>query len=474
MGDGKIDMFYNNARYWIWLSKALGYKTPKVLKVREFSFSIAEFYECGESRWRLCPGITEADIHKLKDSSLEDADKVINRCLELGVDIITFDDERYPQCLLNIYAPPCVLYVNGVFPDFDNRFTVGIVGTRNASKYGLRVAYDAASNLTRAGALVISGGALGIDSAAHRGALAAGGDTVCVLGVGIDVNYIGQNTKMREYIVHHGCLVTEYPPGTQAKPYHFPARNRIISAFSDAVLVVEAAKRSGALITAGLAQEQGKEVFAVMGNINAAYSEGTNALIKDGAFPYTHYTDIIDAFPNVYVTRKNDVSATEAALEAIPVKGSLPKALVENRVVLSSDKQEGDGKALKKDSSWAFPDYTEPKAQQGVLKNRGEKDIDLQKKRNDAQIGTQGNISEIKGDISNGGEAGKNISEKISSEARRVYDAIGKNETVSTDDLCIRLGLLPNKLLPFITELEIEGLVVNAGARNYKRHKSNE
>lgn len=429
-------MVCNNARYWIWLSQALGYKNPKVLKVREFSFSIAEFYECGEDHWKLCPGITYSDIAKLKSSSLEDADLIINRCIELGTDIITFDDERYPQCLMNISAPPCVLYVKGEFPEFDHRFTVGIVGTRNASKYGLRVAYDAASNLTRAGALVISGGALGIDSAAHRGALAAGGDTVCVLGVGIDVNYIGQNTKMREYIAQHGCLVTEYPPGTQAKPFHFPARNRIIAAFSDALLVVEAAKKSGALITAGLAQEQGKEVFAVMGNINAEYSAGTNALIKDGAFPYTHYTDIIDAFPNVYVTKRNDVKATDAALEAIPVKGTLPKNVGKRSVVLAS---EGD-------------------------KNQSDKR----------------NCKEKSSDISNAGMGVKNSSNteaniednkilKISSEARRVYDAIGKNETVSTDDLCIRLGLLPHKLLPFITELEIEGAVVNVGARNYKR-----
>lgn len=455
-------MVYNNARYWIWLSQALGYKTPKVLKVREFSVSIAEFYECGEEHWKLCPGITSADIHKLKSSTLENADGIISRCLELGVDIVTFDDERYPQCLMNIYAPPCVLYVRGVFPEFDNRFTVGIVGTRKASKYGLRVAYDAASNLTRAGALVISGGALGIDSAAHRGALAAGGDTVCVLGVGIDVNYIGQNTKMREYITDHGCLVTEYPPGTQAKPFHFPARNRIIAAFSDALLVVEAARKSGALITAGLAQEQGKEVFAVMGNINAAYSEGTNALIKDGAAPYTHYTDIIDAFPNVYVTKKRDVRATDAALEAIPVKGVLPAELYEwnkgqglNQKYVNGDlpgakKAKENGEGIKE----AQKEYKNPekafKGKQEVCEPAAAEDKSEKQDKNLIP------------------EKNKGI-DNISSEARRVYDAIGSSEIISTDDLCIRLGLLPHKLLPIITELEIEGLVVNAGVRNYKK-----
>lgn len=420
-------MVYNNARYWIWLALALGYRTPKALKVRDFSVSIAEFYECGENHWKLCPSITPADIGKLKKAGLNDADRIINRCGELGVDIVTFDDERYPDCLRNIYAPPCVLYVKGEFPDFDNRFTVGIVGTRNASKYGLRVAYDAASNLTRAGALVVSGGALGIDSAAHRGALAAGGETVCVLGAGIDVNYISQNAKMREYITEHGCLVTEYPPGTQPKPYHFPARNRIIAAFSDAVLVVEAAKRSGALITANLAQEQGKEVFAVMGNINAAYSEGTNALIKDGAYPYTHYTDIIDAFPNVYITRRNDVRATETALEAIPVKGNLPKSSGKRKVV--------------------------PVSPEAEKTDTADKDIKAEKV----------NISE------KGRNTPNEKIQSISSEARRVYDAIKQGETVNTDELCIRLGLLPYKILPYITELEIEGLVINTGARNYRR-----
>lgn len=421
MGDGKIIMVYNNARYWIWLASALGYKTPKALKVCEFSFSIAEFYECGENHWKLCPGITPGDIQKLRNTSLESADKIINRCVELGIDIITFDDDRYSDCLKNIYAPPCVIYVKGDFPDFDNRFTVGIVGTRNASKYGLRVAYDAASNLTRAGVLIVSGGALGIDSAAHRGALAAGGDTVCVLGVGIDVNYIGQNKKMRDYVTTHGCLVTEYPPGTTAKPFHFPARNRIIAAFSDAVLVVEAAKKSGALITANLASEQGKEVFAVMGNINETNSQGTNALIKDGACPYTHYTDIIDAFPNVYITRKNDVKATETALEAIPVKGSLHKQADKIKEVPVSDKTEH---------------------------------------KETAPLNV--NISGNKGNIS------IDRLENISSEARRVYEAMKRGETVSTDDLCIRLGLLPHKLLPYITELEIAGLVINTGARNYR------
>lgn len=206
---------------------------------------------------------------------------------------ITLDDPEYPKQLKNIHKPPTQLYVNGALIPQDE-MAVAIVGSRRASLYGLEMAEKLGYDLAIRGVTVASGMALGIDTAAHRGALKAKGRTIAVMGSGHGHIYPPQNRSLYTEIAKTGCVVTEYADGEEPLAFHFPQRNRIISGLSLGVIVVEAAKDSGALITAQLAAEQGREVFAVPGKISSVTSSGANALIKDGAKLVQSVDDIIE------------------------------------------------------------------------------------------------------------------------------------------------------------------------------------
>lgn len=296
----------NSARFWIWLTLATGVNNPKHKRIYETYDSIADFYNGGVYEWRLCGIFSPKDIDSLENTRLSQADEVIAKCKNLGHGVICIDDPEYPQKLKDIYAPPCVLYVWGKLPDIDDRLSIAMVGTRNATQYGVMASHTLSASLSKLGVVIVSGGALGIDSASHTGTLEAGGTTICVLGCGIDHRYLMSNASMRRNIASTGAVISEYPPGTQSYPSNFPVRNRIISGLSDGVIVVEADAKSGSLITVNHALEQGREVFAVMGNINSRYSTGTNKMIKDGATPVTSYMDVIEAFPNYHITSDED------------------------------------------------------------------------------------------------------------------------------------------------------------------------
>ncbi len=210
----------------------------------------------------------------------------------LGIDAVPFGDPRYPALLAPIPDPPLVLWMRGDPSAFDQP-SVAIVGSRAATSYGLEAASRLAGDLAAAGALVVSGLARGVDSAAHRGALAAGGQTVAVLGSGVDVVYPPEHGALCEAIAAEGVVLSEWPPGTAPHPFHFPARNRIISGLSLAVVVVEAAEKSGSLITAGCALEQGRAVMAVPGNILSGRHRGCHGLIRDGAAVVESAEDVL-------------------------------------------------------------------------------------------------------------------------------------------------------------------------------------
>ena len=213
----------------------------------------------------------------------------------MKIEEISINSKEYPEKLKKIYDPPQKLYVLGN-KNLLNQNGVAIVGSRKATPYGKKVAHNLAKELSGNGLIVISGLALGIDSYAHIGAIKGG--TIAVIGSGIDNIYPKANIELaREIIRNNGCIISEYSIGIKPEKLHFPQRNRIISGLSEGVVVVEANKKSGALITAEFALEQGKEVFAVPGDINKKQSEGTNQLIKDGAILLTSATDILE---NIY------------------------------------------------------------------------------------------------------------------------------------------------------------------------------
>jgi DNA processing protein len=211
---------------------------------------------------------------------------------QADINFVTVVDDDYPALLREIFDPPAALFYRGKLAP--EEIAVAVVGTRRCSSYGRGVAENLGRELGEAGVTVVSGLARGVDTAAHRGALAGGGRTVAVLGTGLDVCYPRENIRLMEEIAVRGALVTEFPPGMPCQPWHFPVRNRIIAGLSRAVVVVEARERSGALITAEMALDQGREVMAVPGNITSLLSRGPNHLLKQGARPVTSLADVLE------------------------------------------------------------------------------------------------------------------------------------------------------------------------------------
>ena len=295
--------------YWIWLQQALGIASKRIADILEFFPSAKTFYEEGMESWRNLGYFTGSQLRALNAETLETAQAIYNDAMELGYSIITPEHALYPHTLRQIVDPPAVLYCKGKFPDFDEQVAISVVGTRTASPYGLNVSFDISAELCRAGAVIVSGGALGVDISAHKGALSVDGITVAVLGCGINYAYLAENAGVRSAITNQGAVITEYPPSTPPLPHHFPVRNRIISALSQGTLVVEAAKRSGSLITAGLALEQGKDIFAIPGDIGSRTSKGTNELIKSGAKAVMSAEDILEEYRQVYPGRLSSITA---------------------------------------------------------------------------------------------------------------------------------------------------------------------
>lgn len=283
-------------KYWLWLTELRGLTNQsKLALLRHFGTPEDVFYaDSGEIL--LAEGMTRDQAALLEDHSLEGADRILADCQRLGFRLLTLQDAEYPGRLRNIYDPPCLLYVQGRLPAFDEEAAVAVVGTRNCTPYGEVCAEKLGYGLASGGAVVVSGLARGIDAAGLRGALRAGGVTVGVLGNGLDVKYPYESRYLYDDVAASGVLLSEYPPGTRALGRHFPVRNRILAGLAAAVLVVEAPESSGALITAETAVEQGKEVFAVPGPIDAPASVGCNRLIQDGAGLTMDAFDILEHF----------------------------------------------------------------------------------------------------------------------------------------------------------------------------------
>nr|WP_322786317.1 DNA-processing protein DprA [Desulfofundulus thermocisternus] len=261
--------------------------------VKKFGSPGAAWAASGEelvTRGGLEPGMAGSLVHRRAELNLREE---LARLQEQDIKYVTIEDGEYPRLLRNIFDPPPALFVRGSLSRLGEQ-AVAVVGSRRPTPYGLAVAEKLGEELARAGLAVVSGMARGIDSAAHRGALAAGGMTVAVLGCGVDVVYPRENRRLMEEIIRSGAVVSEFPPGSPPEAWHFPVRNRIISGLSRATVVVEAAEKSGALITADLALEQGREVMAVPGPVTSPQSRGPNQLIKQGARLVEGAEDILE------------------------------------------------------------------------------------------------------------------------------------------------------------------------------------
>ena len=310
---------------WIALAEALGPRSPLLRPLLARFHTPEAVFEADAAALReALPDAGEGTVAAILQRRTErEAARIALWCHRNGVRILTYDSVDYPTRLREIDEPPAVLYCRGDLPSLDGRLAVGVVGTRKADAYGEQVAYKLSFEMAAAGTLIVSGMAEGLDGIAAIAALNAGSETVAVLGCGIDLVYPKKHARLAAEIAQHGAILTEYAPGTPPNGWNFPIRNRIISALSGALLVVEAGEHSGALITARYAVLQGKPLFAVPGDITNSRSVGTNRLIAEGAIPALDAQGILEHFRFLY----RDAIHMEVLPEATQYSALTPEAL---------------------------------------------------------------------------------------------------------------------------------------------------
>ncbi len=283
-------------KYWVWLSALRMRPRAKKLLFEHMQGDPEALYYADEARIRAVEGIREEDIKLLSVRELNTAQNIIEQCHKDGITILTMQDASYPERLKNIFDPPMVLYVKGTLPEIDDEVLIAVIGTRNASPYGLKQARKLGYDIAACGGVVISGLTRGIDRIAAEGALTAGGKVVGVLGTGLDE----AKGAIYEDVIANGALISEYPPHSKTMKSNYRYRNRITSGLSVGVLVVEAPSGSGALLFADEALEQGKEIFALPGNVDAESCAGSNQLLKEGAKPVTNAWDVLEEYQPMY------------------------------------------------------------------------------------------------------------------------------------------------------------------------------
>lgn len=411
--------------HWIWLATRPHISDRiKAELVRCFSDPETIYFADAESFLEI-EGLTEDGHAALRDKSLREAEKTLADCRRENISVLTYQDAAYPAKLKNISDPPLVMYYKGNLPDFDGNPLIGVVGTRKASAYGLTVAKRMGYQIARCGGIVVSGMAFGIDGLAMQGALTAGMPVVGILGCGPDQVYPVSNRALFRDTEEYGCILSEFPPGTPPYGWNFPKRNRIISGMSCGVLVVEAPEKSGALITAELAAEQGRDVFAVPGNIDVPSFVGSNRLIRDGAIMVSHGWDILSEYQAQYpdkIQKENDAASVQAYPDEV-------------RKVAQREKEEH--KVAQKPS---FP-----------AKNRAKK-------------GKQEKIVIDKRETSPYSDVNDTLP-KLSEEERKIVSALQSGERL-VDDVIAETALPAGKVLATLTLLEVKGVVKRLPGRH--------
>ncbi len=303
--------------YWLWLAERPGLTLREKLELLEHFHTPEDVYFAK----RYPDSISVEGKSALQDKDLGEAKRILAQCRRKKIQIITLQDETYPDRLKNIYDPPIVLYCKGNLLKLDELSVIGVVGTRKASAYGLNIAKKLSGEIAACGAVVVSGMAMGVDAMATCGALETAGYAVGVLGCGVDRVYPACNLDLFRRMERDGCLLSEYPPGTKPDKWNFPRRNRIISGLSCGVLVVEAPAKSGSLITARQALEQGRDVFVVPGNIDVDTFAGSNSLLRDGGIAVSSAWDVMSEYESLYpqVLRKQPKREEKPAVDKISV-----------------------------------------------------------------------------------------------------------------------------------------------------------
>lgn len=403
----------NEKLYWVWLSLIFPAGSDKPNEILMSVESPVEFYNMAAEEMNKFCFLTEKDVKQIKTVSLERAQLVIDRCEQFKIDIVTYQDELYPAKLKLIYGPPIVLYVQGNIEGINDEVCITIVGTRKCTDYTAYATEFMAYHLVKAGAIIISGCAVGIDSCAHRGALKAGGRTIGVLACGHDIDYPFESHDMKREMLENGALISELPPGTTVTPKIFPVRNRLMAGLALGVFVTHAPERSGSLITVEHAIEQGKDVFCLPPhNIFDAQYAGVIKYIRDGATPVFSAKDILIEY---YGSHSHKLNVDKI------IGNYLHQKQMENR----PQKEK--------------PTKKEPQ-EQPVLK---------------PEISEQ----EIR-------EKNKDLQNELTEEQKFVYDNL-TNEPMFIDEISSRCQMDVGVVLSVLTELEIIGVAGSFSGRRY-------
>lgn len=310
----------NEKLYWVGFNLVKGIGAVRLRALKEHFGDLSQAWEATPAQLSETGLSTRIVEYIVQIRSSVDLENYYENIQSKGIVVITSQEDNYPNRLKEIDQPPPVIYVRGELTD-DDFWAVAIVGTRRVTAYGRQVTDELATYLAQNGVTIISGMARGVDAIAHQAAIRAGGRTIAVLGSGVDRIYPPEHRSLSDQIINQGAIVSDYAPGTPPDSSNFPPRNRIISGLSMAVVVIEAAETSGALITAGFAGDQGRDVFAVPGNILAPQSKGTNRLIQQGAHPLLSGQDLLDT---LNLTRVNEQRIVR---HAIPVDATEAKVL---------------------------------------------------------------------------------------------------------------------------------------------------
>jgi DNA processing protein len=420
--------------YWIWLQQVFGAGSPKPDRLLRYFGGIREIYDAQSVDYMGAECLNDREIRRLCDKSLEKSKIVVDACMQNGYTLMS--PAEMPTHLCNIYAPPCVLYVWGTLPQPEDGVYVAMVGTRDVTAYGVEAATKLAAGLAHSGAVVVSGMALGVDAASHKGALKAGGKTIAVIGCGIDVDYPVAHRELKRLIAQNGAVVSEYPPGARPDRINFPTRNRIIAGLSLGTVVVEAGGRSGALITASLAAEMGRDIFAVPGSIFSPMSEGTNRLLRDGAKPVCTVIDIIEEYmglcPQSIISRPGEENIDAVTPQQLSF--ALNKEQAPSKKNSASDKKSSEPSTVSIDN-----------IKNKIFIDTAEKESNETKQKVKSPAAGAGGLSEMQ---------------------LKVYNTLS-DEPKHVDDISLTANIELRRVLAVLTTLEIEGFALSYPGRRY-------
>ncbi len=315
-------------KYWIGFNLVKGIGSVRFKQICSYFGDLSVAWHAPSESFKSAGLPTRALNNFIKLRAQIDLDRIYEDILNQDITVLTLMDEEYPRLLKEIDQSPPVLYIKGNLSPADE-FAVAMVGTRRISSYGQQITCDLSLYLASHGLTVVSGLARGVDALAHQSALNGGGRTIAVLGSGVDVIYPPEHRQLADAIVENGAIISDYPMGTKPEGINFPPRNRIISGLSLATIVIEAGERSGALITADFAIEQGRDVFAVPGNILSPSSRGTNRLIQNGATPLISPQDVLDVLD---LAQLNEVKTARQTLPADTTEAMILKVMDHNPV----------------------------------------------------------------------------------------------------------------------------------------------